>query len=142
MYLQNQLRLAVFSAETACSVDHRQLDDVCGRALYRGVQGDAFAECPDVEDGRLQFGQIAAASHDGCNVSLLPGCFYDFVHVMSYAGIGCEVLIHIIVRLFAGNSEVFRESKPGDPVDDSEVDRFCAAAHLRRDCIRLNTKDL
>ena len=142
MYLQNQLRLAFFGAETACSVDHRKFDDVRGGALYRGVQGDAFAERADVEDRRFQFGQVAAAAHDGCDVSPLLCCFDDLLHVTFNAGIGREVLIHIIVRLFAGNSEVFRECEAGDSVDDAEVDRFCAAAHLRSDRIRLNTEDL
>ena len=53
-----------------------------------------------------------------------------------------EILLHILLGLCHSHSDILRQGEGGDPVNDAEVYRLCAAAHQGGNLFRRHTKDL
>ena len=54
------------------------------------------------------------------------------VHVVADAGEALKVRLDVVARLLAADAQLVREAERRDAVDDAEVDRLGAAAHLAR----------
>src|SRR5438105_13686134 len=63
---------------------------------------------------------------------MYPAEIPRLVHVGADAGKTFEVFLDVGRSLLSGDAELVGETKRRDAVDDAEIDRFGAAAHLAR----------
>lgn len=140
--LQQDAALEARFPELAESGDHRELDDIGCRALYRRVHRHALGEHALVEVAALDGGQLAAAAEHRRDIARLVRLGDDLVHEGAHARIARKVAADVVARFLARDVQVARESEVADAVDDAEVDGLRVAAQLGRDLIQGDAEDL
>ena len=123
-------------------VDHRDLDDVGGRALHDRVHGQAFAEAARLPVRRADLRHGASPAEECRHVAVALGLLdraLDEVLDVREAG---EVGVDVLLRLLARDLQVLRESERGDPVDDPEVDHLGDVALVLRQLGRVLSEHL
>src|SRR5690606_30602666 len=110
--------------------DHGAADDVGGRALDGGVDRGAFDEAAFGGVAGIGVGEVdlAAENRRDIAVDLHPSAL--LVHIVPDAGEALEIGLDVVARLAAGNAELVGQAKGGNAVDDAEIDRLGAAAHI------------
>ena len=140
--LQQDAALDARLLEPMIGGDHRELDDIGGRALYRRVHGHALGEHALVKIAALDGGQLAAAAEHRRDVARLTCFGDDLVHEGAHAGVALEVAADVVAGFLARDVQVAREAEVADAVDDAEVDGLRMAAQLRRDFLQGDAEDL
>ena len=98
--LQKQAGLQLFLAQALPDMDHRQLDDVGGRALDRRVAGHPLPAGAHLKVGAGKLRQGAAAAKQRFHVAFLLGVGNAVLHVAVHLGEGVKVSLQESVCLF------------------------------------------
>src|SRR5256885_15792249 len=93
----------------------------------------ALAERTYVEVAIAQFGDVAAASEDGLDVSVLARERHHRVEILAHAPESLEVSLDERLGFGVGNLELVRKCTRALAVGGREIDRRRASAHVRRD---------
>ena len=118
-------------AQRGVNADHRDLDQVGGRALQGGVRGGPLTECPDVEVLVLELGDVAPPAEQRLDVAPLPGLGDCAVEPGAHAGEAAEVLLNERARLVLRDAQLAGQREGALPINGGEVDRLGPRAHLR-----------
>ena len=121
--------------QSAVAADHRELDDVGGRALDDGVDGEALPERAHLVVARLKLGNLAAAAPHGGHVPVRLGLLDRLRHEGRHAGEALEVCVDELLGLLAGDVQPIAEAVVRQPVDDAVVDHLGLRAHARIDVL-------
>ena len=132
MHLDEQLRGEALFPQPARHLDHRELDDVSGRALHGMVHRRALPKPAQVRVARMELGNVALAAEHRLCVPALARLLDRGVQVRAHAGIGLEVTVDHVLCLAERYAKALREAKRLLPVDDAEVHRLRAGAKLGR----------
>lgn len=124
------------------NLDHGKLDDIGGSTLDRHVEcyplperpGSVFT-CGDLREG-------TAAAEDRLCIPCLSGLLHHILHVPLHSRESGEIGIHVCLCLLGGDTQILRQGKGGDPVDDSKVHRFGRPAHGAGNLIQRYAKDV
>ena len=126
-------RLLLRRSERGVDPDHRELDQIGGGALQRGVDGGALGEAAGVRIAAVDVGDgTLAAEH-----RLRHAGFANFrdgrVEQAAHARIAREVVLDVLARLRARDTQLRGEAEGADAVDDAEIHRLGVAARIGRD---------
>ena len=102
----------------------------------------ALAKVTQVHVRAAQFGNVPLAPEHGRRVPIFVCLGDDAVEVAAHLGIGLVVAIDHLLRLGHRNMQGLTQTKRLLPVDDSEVDRLGATAHLGRHLVNRHAKDV
>ena len=105
VHLQDHLRAQAAGRELARDVDHRDLDHVGGRALDRGVDGDALRGRARGAVARVDVAQEAAAALQSLYVLACVRERDRLVHVAADLRILSEVARDDLARFLAGDAQ-------------------------------------
>ena len=97
-----------------------------------GVHGIAFGQSARYGVLRLDVVQIAAAAEDRCYITVRTSLFRDTLHVGVDIGVGGEIAVDDFAGFLARNLQSLAQSECRNPVDDTEIGRFRAAAFFVR----------
>jgi len=142
VYLEYQAPLQALRFQTSLDADHGQLDDVRRGALDGHIQRHSLAEGALHPVGVLQLRDLPAATHEGGHVAVRFGLLHDAFLVLSDAGVGGKVAVHIVLGLRTGDADVLGQGELGNAVNDAEIHRFCRRTHLFGDQFLRHAEDL
>ena len=117
--------------------DHRDLDDVRGRALDRHVDGHPLARRAEGRVAGRQLGDVAAPPDERRDEALGPGLLLDREHVVADARVGREVRVDEVLGLLAADVGARGQAEVAHPVGDPEVDHLGHRALVGGDVGRL-----
>ncbi len=109
-------------------LDHRDLDDIAGRALDRHVDGFAFGTGADGEVAVVDAGEVAAAAEERRDVTLLAGFVRNAVHVGTDAFVGFKVIVDHLACLGFRDADTLRQAESLYRICDAKIDDLCEAA--------------
>src|SRR5664279_1036804 len=110
--------------EALAQADHRDLDDVGGRALDGHVDCHPLAGRPQGGIARVELGDRPLASEQGGHEALAPGNLLDMEHVVADPRIGREVRVDELLSLGPGNVGPARQAEVTHPIGNPEVDHL------------------
>ena len=142
VHLQQHLRVELLLRERGVHADHGAADDVGGGALQPRVDRGALVEGADRGVGVRDVGVVALAAEQREHVAVLLGERLGLVHVVADAGEALEIFLDVGAGLLARDAELVGEPERRDAVDDAEVDRLGAAAHLARHALHRHAEHL
>src|SRR5918993_437938 len=124
-------------------VDHGDLDNICSRPLYAGVEGDPLPELPHVLVGVPQLGHVTPPPEECRRVPQLLGLLQSLLHKFGHPRVSLEVALDVPFCLGRVHvPEPRREPEPGDTVKDTEVDHLRPTPELRRHALHAHVEDL
>ena len=113
--------------------DHRQLDQVGSRALYRGIDGIPLCIAADDGIGTVYVPEESLATEQCGDVALSLGFGNTPIHIRFNPRVRGKVTFDQGLGFCTGDIEPFAKPESRDAVDDPEVGRFSSAAHVIRD---------
>src|SRR2546425_527703 len=141
MDLEHHPSAEVSLAERPVDANHRDLDEVGGGALERGIGRRALAEGADVEVAVAQLRNVAAAPEDRLDEALLAGGGDRAIQPRPHAGEAREVLPDEFLRFLLRDAQLAGEGERALAVDRAEIDRLGACAHLGGDLVLRHAED-
>ena len=117
------------------TADHRQLDDVRGRALDHGVDRQTLAERTHLVVAGLQLWDLAAATPQRLDVTLLLGPLDRLGDESGHAREALQVGVDELFGLLTRDVQTVGEAEVGESVDDPVVDHLRLRAHSRIDLV-------
>src|SRR5882762_6674844 len=130
VYLHDELGGKPFAVEPTPHGDHRELDQVRGRALHWGVDRCALGPAAARRIGALDLRQPQAPAENGLDIATVARGLAHLLHVLCHPRIAGEVARDIGLRRGALQAELLRQTEGGHPVDQPEVDHLGVAALL------------
>ena len=116
-------------------VDHRDLDDVGGAALDRGVERGPLGGLADVAVAAVQLGQVAPPAEHRRRVAVLAGLVDDLVQVVTHPAEPGEVLLHLHLGFLGGDLQLRRQPVGAQPVRQPVGHRLDPAPQLGCDLV-------
>src|SRR4029078_36841 len=116
--------------EGARHARHGAADDVGGRTPDRGGDGRVLEITAHTRVLGVDLGVVDAPAEYGFDVAAFVRTFARRIHIGADAGEAFEVGFDVGRRLVLGDAELVGEREGGEAVDDAEVDRLGAPAHL------------
>ena len=98
--------------------------------MQRGIDRGALVERADRGIGRADLGIVAFAAEQREHIAVLLREHLGRFHVIADTGESLEIFADIGAGLLAADPELVGEPEGGNAVDDAEIDRLGAAAHL------------
>ena len=129
------------SRDRAVDVEHRDLDQVGGRALDRRVERHPLGHLAALPVVAGEVGQVAAATHDRLGVAAASGLVDDAAEVVADAAEGLEVLVHQPARLARVDAELGAEAERRQAVGEAVVHRLDLGPHLDGDLVGRDVED-
>ena len=139
---QDQAALHLFLPQTPPDPHHRQLDDIGGGALDRGVASHALAAGPYLIAGAGKLRQRAAASEQRRDIPAFLRLGNGLVHVGIDFGVGGKVALEEGVRLLDRDVQVFGQAEGALAVHDAEVHGLGRGTEHRGDHLYRHPVDL
>src|SRR5579864_7971143 len=128
VHLENQLRAKTLALEMALYGDHRELDEIGGRALHRRVDRGALGACPARAACRANIGQEEPPPEYRFDVALLARELARALHVRRDTGMAREIAVDELLRRRALDIELRREAERAHAVYESKIDGLDVAA--------------
>src|SRR4051794_11666568 len=100
------------------NAEHRDLDDVGGAALDRGVQSGPFGHLAEVAVVAGEVGQVATPAHDRLGETGLAGVLDDGTKVVPDTAEAGEVRVHLAASLVCGDLELTCQAEGRKPVGE------------------------
>jgi hypothetical protein len=122
--LQHELRLQLGNGDRAGRTDHRQLDDVGGRSLNHGVDGEALTEHPALAIRRTQLRDVAPATHQGLHMALVGRLGNRCVDEPLDGWEALEIAVDVERGFLALDLEAVGETERRQPIGDAVVDHL------------------
>ena len=141
MHLHHQAGAQVLASQPGVHVDHRQLDQVGGRALHGGVDGGALGHLAAPHVGRPDLGQPQPTAKHGLDVALFTSLGAGALHVGGHAGITREVAVNVGLCRATLDTQVGGQAEGAHAVDEPEVDHLGIAALLAVDLCNRHAED-
>src|SRR6266850_2895355 len=141
MYLYDHAGCKPPLPQTSGDPDHRDLDQVRGRALEGRVGGGTLAECSDVVVAVLELRYVAPPSEQCLDIPFLARLGNGAIEPGPDPGEAGEVLLDEPLRVVLGDAELAGQGERPLPVDRAEVDRLRAGAHVRGDLVLRHAED-
>ena len=110
--------------QPAVNGHHGDLDQVGGRALNRGVDGDPFGGADDLTVGAAQVRHVAPAAVQGGHIAPLSGAIQHAVHIALDPVIAGKVLVDIALGGLERNAQRAAQTVGTHAVDNPEIDRL------------------
>ena len=132
VHLQQHLRLELCLLELRLDADHGAADDVGGGALQPRVDGRALVEGADRRIAVLDVRVVALAAEQREHIAVIAAELARLVHVVADAGEALEIFLDVGAGFALVDVQLGREAERRDAVDDAEIDRLGAAAHVGR----------
>ena len=128
MHLDNHLAPDAFCSESVEDADHSHFDDVCLRALDRGIDGIALGKSSYSTILAVDVWQVATAVEEGFGIAFLSCYFLCLLHVSLNTREGAEVVFYDLLCLSVFDVHALGKTEGRDAVDDAEVGSFCLLA--------------
>ena len=142
MYLHDKLCVKLFRRKAIFNLYHRKLDDIRRGSLNGHVSCNPFAEGTEIEVAGRKFRKISSPSVGSNGVAAFLRGFNALFHKTVNSAVMRKIAVDILLRFFCGNADIFPKAPGADSVNDSEVDRLCAAPHLGSYVIFRNSENL
>ena len=110
------------SAQRLVHAQHGELDDVRAGALHRHVGGLALGGLAELEDARVDIGDVAAAAQQGLHIALLARAFQDGLQIGADAGVKVQIGFDQFGGAGLADAQFGGDPERAGPVDDGEVD--------------------
>ncbi len=140
MHLQDHPRIQPAVGQPGVHGDHGALDDVCRRALHRGVDRGAFGAAAQGRVLGIDVRHIQPTAEQGFDEALLGGLGAGALHVLEHAGVLGEIAIDVGLRLLAIDADLLGQAECAHAVDQAEVDRLGAASLVDGDLSQVHTE--
>ncbi len=141
MHLHDEQRGAFFGLDPVLHPDHRELDEVGGRALHGRIDCGALGRLAALRSAAADLRQPEPAAEHRFDVAAIARHLARFLHVARDARITCEVAVDVRLGRCPLDAEVLREPERRHAVDQAEVDRLGGAPLVRRDFLELAAED-
>src|SRR5690606_8218074 len=142
VYLQKHFGSEIPFFQFFVDVDHGDLDDVRGTALYGGVHGIAFrGPTHDLVTG-IDVLEVAPAPQYGLHITVLPGELDLLTDIIAKLGIGFVIGVDEFLGLGPSQVCLVAQAKGRYPVDDPKIDGLGMAALFPADFFQGNVEDL
>ena len=140
MHLQEHGGVEFCAREGLLHADHGAADNVGGGALDGGVDGGALVKGAFLRGARGDLREMAAAAEHGADIAIGADEAFRLLHIVADAGEAFEIFLDVGAGLLAANAELVGEAEGGNAVNNAEIDRLGAAAHLRIHVLDGNAK--
>jgi len=114
--LQHDAAVQVAVPQSAIHADHRDLHDVCGSALNRGVQCTPFRGISCHPVGRCQGGEITPSTKHRLRIAGIAGIGYQRLQIIMHFAEGLEIPRSQCSRLLRRDAQLLREPIGAQPV--------------------------
>src|SRR4051812_2868376 len=130
MNLKKHPRAQMLLAQLSIDPDHRQLDEIGGRALERRVHRRALGEAAQVEVLAVNVGNGPHASEQRLYLLIAASLVQRAVDKLAHAAVLLEVSVDEALGFLGIDAKLLGQPERRQAVHDSEVDGLGSAAML------------
>ena len=129
-------------ADGLSDADHGDLDQICGRALERSVDGGALGKAALVGVLAVDVGNGAHAAEERLDFQIAAGFLESLVDELSHPGVLFKITFDELLGFGGGDAEVLRQSEGRKAINDPEVHHIRLTAMVGSNHQRGNAKYL
>ena len=139
MDLQQHIGINIFDAQCCWQADHCPFDNICCTALNRGINGLSFGKGAHSLIFILDLRNMNAPAKQGFDIMIYFGKLLGLIHIGADTGKTLKIGFDIIACLALRNRKLARQTKAGNAVNNTKINRFGPASGF---CVHRLQRDI